>query len=79
MDPLPQPPDRKVDWDYWVGDQRWDRLTMATDISARPGSYVLGSILVQLVDDDTLKMELFPGLKASEVTDFTSAARVFTR
>ncbi len=68
-----------VDWDYWVGDQRWDRLTMATDISARPGSYVLGSILVQLIDDDTLKMELFPGLKASEVSDFTSAAKVFTR
>ena len=66
-------------WDYWVGDDRWDRISFADDIRALPSPGVVGSVLVQLVDDRTLIMETFPDVTRSEISGFTSEARRFTR
>lgn len=68
-----------VEWDYWVGENRWDRMSLAEGIQARPGDGVLGSVLVQLVDDRTLMMEIFPGVSRDGVSDFTTEAKHFTR
>lgn len=68
-----------VDWDYMVGDQRWDRVTFAEGIRAVPSDYVVGSVIVELLDDRTIMFETFPGLSRSAIDGFTSEARRFTR
>jgi len=68
-----------VDWDYLVGDQRWDRVTFAEGIRAVPSDYVVGSVMVELLDDRTIMFETFPGLARSAIGGFTSKARRFTR
>jgi hypothetical protein len=68
-----------VGWEYWVGESRWDRVSLAQGITALPSTDSSGSVLVQLLDDRTLMMETFPGIGPSEVDGFTSAARTFTR
>jgi len=68
-----------VGWDYWVGANRWDRVSLAQGINALPSTDRAGSVLVQLLDDRTLMMETFPGISRSEVDGFTSEARTFTR
>ncbi len=40
---------------------------------------VMGTVLLQLTDTRALKMEAFPGKSATQVTDFTSAAKTFER
>ena len=68
-----------VDWDYWVDDERWDRRSFADGIRAVPSGQVVGSVLVELIDDRTLIMEVFPGVESSEVSGFTPAASRYTR
>lgn len=68
-----------VGWDYMVGDERWDRTTFAEGITAVPTSESHGSLLVQLVDDRTLMLEVFPDLPAASVDGFTDSARRYTR
>jgi hypothetical protein len=40
---------------------------------------IAGVALVQLLEDRLLKVEVFPGKKASEVEDFTSSAKLYER
>lgn len=40
---------------------------------------VLGTLLVQMVDKDTIKVEIFPGKSKDGVSAFTSNARVYSR
>ena len=69
-----------VDYEYWVGDERWDRVSLVSGLEARNSdSYVQGVVLFQLLDDRTLKVETFPGKSASEVADFTNAALTYER
>lgn len=65
--------------DYFVGDARWDRLTHADGIEARPGTDVMGTVLVEMLDDRTLLFEAFPWQEPDEVDGFTDAAQRFTR
>ena len=41
--------------------------------------HVYGTVLLQLMSEERLRMESFPGLKASEVDGFTNAAEIYTR
>ena len=68
-----------VGWEYWVDEDRWDRVSLAQGITALPSTDRAGSVLVQLLDDRTLMMETFPGISGSEIDGFTSKARTFTR
>ena len=65
--------------DYWVGGERWDRMTLEKGIEARPGGFILGTVLVQLLEDRVLLFEAFPGISADQVDGFTEAAVRFTR
>jgi len=42
-------------------------------------SAVLGVFLVQMIDDQTIKMEVFPNKTAAQVTGFTDAAHTYLR
>lgn len=49
------------------------------DVAARNFGSVLGTVVLQLVDDRTLKVETFPGLEPAQVDGFTAAARLYER
>ena len=69
-----------VQFVYWVADERWDRSSRPSGLTARDtGSEPRGVVLFQLVDDRTLKVETFPGKSASEVTGFSEAALSYER
>ena len=40
---------------------------------------MLGVVLVQVLEDQKIKFETFPGKIASEVTGFTNAAKIYER
>lgn len=42
-------------------------------------SKILAVFLVQMLDDQTIKVEIFPGKTADEITGFTDAARIYRR
>lgn len=65
--------------DYWVGDQRWDRGTLATGIEARETQHPQGSALFELIDSMTLRAEYFPGIAPGDVAGFTAAAIIYER
>ncbi|MFQ5553768.1 MAG: hypothetical protein ACE5GC_00185 [Acidimicrobiia bacterium] len=68
-----------VEYDYWIGDERWDRVSFARPIETRGYDEVFGTVLFQLVEDRILRMEAFPGVTADEVDGFTDAARTYER
>lgn len=69
-------------YDYFIGSSatRWDRETLGLDIHARSlDTDVRGVMLVQLIADRRLRVEVFPGKRAAEVSSFTTAASVYER
>ena len=68
-----------VDYDYYVADERWDRISLAKGIRAVNYDEVRGVVLFQLLDDRRLKVEIFPGKTAPEVDGFTAAALTYER
>ena len=40
---------------------------------------VVGTLLVQMIDDRTIKVEVFFGQNAEDVTEFTEKARIYRR
>ena len=72
-----------IDWNYMHSSsgEPWGGLAreMATDIIVAPGVGVQGVVLLQMVADENLKMEAFPGMFAADVDGFTQAARLYER
>lgn len=48
-------------------------------ITENDDSQVLGTLLVQVIDQDTVKVEIFPSKTKDQVSRFTSNARTYTR
>lgn len=59
--------------------QSWDRMRPYTDLKGRPGTYVKGTVLVQLTATRKLKFEAFPGKTAGQVTNFSDKASIYER
>jgi hypothetical protein len=59
--------------------QFWDSSSFATGIKARPDGPIQATVLVQLTDKRTLKLEAFPGKTAAQVSGFDNNAKVYTR
>lgn len=57
----------------------WNRAGFAKGIKATGTGGVEGAVLVQMVGDRKIKVEAFPGKSASEVSGFTSAAKIYER
>ena len=68
-----------VHYDFYDGDLHWDRETLVKGLDVRNYSFVQGVVLFQLIDERRLKVELFPGMEASEVDGFTANARIYVR
>lgn len=58
---------------------RWDKMSAASDIKARPLNTVLGVILVEMVETRKIKFEVFPGKTAAQVSGFTDKAAIYER
>ena len=39
----------------------------------------IGVVLIQMIDDRLLKVEIFPGKKATEIENFTAGAKLYER
>jgi len=60
--------------------EAWDRKTYAPNlISRNDDNFVEGVLLVELLDSGKLKIEVFPGKTASQVSDFTRSASIYER
>lgn len=57
----------------------WDHRRFLPHIRTRGGPSVLGTLLVALTGAQTLKMEIFPGKRADEISGFTAAAQNYER
>ena len=68
----------QVNWVDGNG-QFWDRLHYAAGLHRSDNSRVMGTVLMQLIDDRRLQVEVFMGKRASQVTSFTNAAVVYQR
>ena len=69
-----------VPYDYWVGDTRWDRVSLVRGIEARGiDASVQGVVLFEMLKPRTLQVEVFPGQTASSVDGFTTAALLYER
>jgi hypothetical protein len=53
--------------------------TLTKGLKLKPNSSAEGTIMFQVMPGEKLKVEKFPGKKASEVTGFTSAAQIYER
>lgn len=70
-----------VPWQWYTGSgQVWDGQSYASGIHAiNADNQVAGTLLVQLLGDQTLKMEVFPGKDASSVAGFDGSALTYSR
>ncbi|OGZ96167.1 MAG: hypothetical protein A3B34_03375 [Candidatus Sungbacteria bacterium RIFCSPLOWO2_01_FULL_54_21] len=68
-----------VKFDYYAGTQKWDGLHYANAVAAQNTAESAGTVLFQLLDADTLKMEAFPGKSSAQATTFTLAALLYER
>lgn len=57
----------------------WGRKFYAPHIRARARAEVVGTVLMQLVDDRTLKVEIFPGKRSAQVVSFDADALLYER
>ncbi len=69
-----------VDYDYYIDGERWDRVSLVKGIEARNlDGRISGVVLLQLVDDRTLRVETFPGKTAPQVDGFTASVAIYER
>ena len=59
--------------------QSWNENRYTPEVKLIPAIQVEGVMLFKLQDKSTLKVETFPGKKASEVLDFTSKVQIYNR
>jgi hypothetical protein len=59
--------------------EAWTGQTYVPHIRTKAGSGVMGTVLMQMTDKRTLKMEAFPGKTASQVSGFDATAKTYER
>lgn len=59
--------------------QVWDGRTHQPHIRARAGSTVMGTVLLKLVGKRKLKVEIFPGQRAADISGFDAGAQTYER
>src|SRR5437867_3670515 len=59
--------------------QSWDGMSYLPHIKVRAGTPAAGTVLMQMVAQRQLKVEIFPGKTAAEVSGFDSAALTYER
>lgn len=68
-----------VSYDYFTDNgEHWDRES-PEKVHTEPSDEVMGVVLAEMLENNKLKFEAFPGKTASEVSSFTSEAVVYER
>jgi hypothetical protein len=68
-----------VDYDFYDGEQVWDRESLVQGLKLRNSDFVQGVVLFQLIEDRKLKVEIFPYMTADGVGTFTENAMIYVR
>ena len=70
-----------VNFDYYIKntEKNWDRESWDKEIIGKESTQSKGMILVQLLDDEKLKVETFPDKSANQVPNFTENAKIYER
>ena len=68
-----------VDYDFYDGEQVWDRESLVKGLKLRNIDFVQGVVLFQLIEDRKLKIEIFPYMTADGVETFTENAMIYVR
>lgn len=70
-----------VPFDYFINsNQYWDRMTPEKNITSKNlEDNIQGVVLLQILDDSKLKVEIFPGKSATQVSDFTANSEIYDR
>jgi len=68
-----------TDYEYYKNDTQWDRASLVQGLKLRNGIDTRGVILLQLLDDQELKVEILPNETAETVSDFTENAKIYVR
>lgn len=59
--------------------QSWNGMTPASDLKVTSNGPVVGTVLVQLTDTNDMKIQVFPGKTADQVTGFDNNAQMYNR
>lgn len=68
-----------TDYEYYKNDAMWDRNSLVQGLELRNGQSTRGVILLQLLDDQELKVEIFPNETSETVNSFTENAKIYVR
>jgi hypothetical protein len=64
---------------YYKNDTTWDRTSLVKGLKVKNGEGVRGVILLQLLNGQRLKVEIFPNETSSNVNSFTENAKIYER
>ena len=68
-----------VGYDYYSGEERWDRDSLVKDLHVDNNNDVQGVVIFQLIEDRKLKVEIFPNQVADDINSFTENAMIYVR
>lgn len=68
-----------VEFDYKDGDDWWDRNKLVKGLKAKNSQEIHGVVLLELIEDRKLKVEIFPGKNAAQVSSLTKNAKIYER
>ncbi len=69
-----------VYYDYITPEgEPWDRKSLVKDLKTESSERVQGTVLVQMIEKRKIKFEVFDGKTASQVSGFTSNAKIYER
>jgi len=73
-----------VDGEYMTGNTVWNRTSLARNITIREASFgafgsAIGTVLVQMLDDERIKFEVFRDKSPNQVEGFDGQAIIYTR
>ena len=68
-----------VGYDHYNGDELWDSITLVKGLKVKNNNDVSGVVLFQLIEDQKLKVEIFPNETAETVSGFTEDVMIYER
>ncbi len=69
-----------VNFDYFDGDNRWDRKSLVKGLKVKNSDErIIGTVLLELIEDRKLKMEIFNNKTPEEIEDFSENALIYER
>ncbi len=68
-----------VGYGYYNGDEEWDIITLVKGLKVKNNDDVRGVVLFQLIEDQKLKVEIFPNETAETVSGFTEDSMIYVR